>query len=903
MHEIIEIATKAAGLAGISVIVFYYLFREFIRKTIFPKLTKKQSYKLLRLFLILVFVTTIAGIVGWNVQQYLQDRSNVVVDTGQLTLNVHRSEYVHFMVFHPSENLALSTFPDNSFVRNTSGLSVSQWAVIKQGDLVKSIRNVSFSDIGLGADDLEGGFPPHLPEGEMIIDFTLFNEGSLVVVDGIYAELLETLDIPDKAILTTLLPVLSPIEDSVVFTREKKIYRLFGDNIFAYKKGDVDLFRVNAFVADSETPGIFKFRFRIDYRLKGEKKALLTNAFFLVKFLEGRTNRIPYEKRGGRGHAVVADQDPRQMASEKKMTKDFAVVNGHLETPAERLVTGMEKCRDESYSADSDYIKHIYLKAIMGGERDALQQKGVLYENEAEDLKAKDQASRKGYVQARSNQKGKYMIVAYPGFSTYAGSTANSYYCLVSAVINLAKENNLLKQSKMCQFFIDTVSNGAIDSGGFIDTIPLLAVLRNEVCYDFLVSKLGATDNPVIEHQICTNFGYVKYEKSSAALLKVLKKDNYARDPALHALGINGNVESAKALISLYHAGGFRETETQALADTLVASALALSIDYVKENANSEEASRKNLSYCLLSSIKKSRKPSQQEILQGLNHRDSHIRWESLQLLGLALRKDELDISTVQVREIVTAKLDDKDWRVRSEAIDMVVKLGDTHFLNKLEQMLKVLNDSFREKTDEANWRQYEWQHSLAINLMWAFARLKYREAIDLILSVHSNPKFEYGLFTDGPLKEFDDPLVPEKVRIALTQNRDWALSTSDRDKHERYMALCRVAVWYEDEESLPIMIGLFRENTAPEVLADVLFWSYDQLSRQAGAPNPFWLGLKEVTKEALERPEAWVRLRAVQFFSILSGNAEERQWLIELAKEDPDTEIRNFVGRIDAVD
>ena len=46
---------QVAGLAGIAVGVFLILFREVIRKNIFPKLSKKQSFTILLVFMGLTF--------------------------------------------------------------------------------------------------------------------------------------------------------------------------------------------------------------------------------------------------------------------------------------------------------------------------------------------------------------------------------------------------------------------------------------------------------------------------------------------------------------------------------------------------------------------------------------------------------------------------------------------------------------------------------------------------------------------------------------------------------------------------------------------------------------------------------------------------------------------------------
>jgi hypothetical protein len=63
--EILKIVGGFAGLGGISLGVFYLLFREVIRKNIFPNLSKDQAYKLLALILILVWSIAVLGIIAW----------------------------------------------------------------------------------------------------------------------------------------------------------------------------------------------------------------------------------------------------------------------------------------------------------------------------------------------------------------------------------------------------------------------------------------------------------------------------------------------------------------------------------------------------------------------------------------------------------------------------------------------------------------------------------------------------------------------------------------------------------------------------------------------------------------------------------------------------------------------
>lgn len=80
MEFIIEFGL-IAGLAGIALGVFLYLFREVIRIKILSKLTKKQSFIILIIFMVSVFLISVISIVI-----YYDDKSNLqltifVVDT------------------------------------------------------------------------------------------------------------------------------------------------------------------------------------------------------------------------------------------------------------------------------------------------------------------------------------------------------------------------------------------------------------------------------------------------------------------------------------------------------------------------------------------------------------------------------------------------------------------------------------------------------------------------------------------------------------------------------------------------------------------------------------------------------------------------------------------------------
>ena len=63
--ELFKTLGQIAGIGGLALGVFLVLFKEIIRKSIFPTLKKDDAYRLLRLIAILVFIVAIAGVASY----------------------------------------------------------------------------------------------------------------------------------------------------------------------------------------------------------------------------------------------------------------------------------------------------------------------------------------------------------------------------------------------------------------------------------------------------------------------------------------------------------------------------------------------------------------------------------------------------------------------------------------------------------------------------------------------------------------------------------------------------------------------------------------------------------------------------------------------------------------------
>jgi len=74
--ELFKAIGQVAGIGGISLGVVLILFRDVIKKNIFPKLTQDQAYKLLRLLIILTCSIGITGIIAWVYPSNNKNNSN-----------------------------------------------------------------------------------------------------------------------------------------------------------------------------------------------------------------------------------------------------------------------------------------------------------------------------------------------------------------------------------------------------------------------------------------------------------------------------------------------------------------------------------------------------------------------------------------------------------------------------------------------------------------------------------------------------------------------------------------------------------------------------------------------------------------------------------------------------------
>lgn len=80
MGELLKIAGGAAGLAGMALIVFMYIARDFIKENVFRGLGKTQAYRLWRNLIWVLLIVTIVSILAWLASVLFAPKAVSVMD-------------------------------------------------------------------------------------------------------------------------------------------------------------------------------------------------------------------------------------------------------------------------------------------------------------------------------------------------------------------------------------------------------------------------------------------------------------------------------------------------------------------------------------------------------------------------------------------------------------------------------------------------------------------------------------------------------------------------------------------------------------------------------------------------------------------------------------------------------
>ena len=174
----LRIVTPYTGIAGIALVLFYYLFRDVIRKRIFPRLNKEQAYQLLLFFLSVVFFLTFSTIILGTSKDLAQGYrfTIIVIISLLLFLSIAGGGWVYL-------SRGKYTVPQNPNEKKANTNTESPSAIkgevlINVGDVLQKYAFVDYEKL-FGIDEFLADIKGHLlaKDGGWII--SLFGEGGI----------------------------------------------------------------------------------------------------------------------------------------------------------------------------------------------------------------------------------------------------------------------------------------------------------------------------------------------------------------------------------------------------------------------------------------------------------------------------------------------------------------------------------------------------------------------------------------------------------------------------------------------------------------------------------------------------------------------------------------------------
>lgn len=533
-----------AGIAGITTIVFYYLFREVIRKLALPRFSREHAYKTIRLILVLVFLLAVIGITAWTAIQLRGTQEGKA--SPKLSVKTRQVEHVYFFLYAPGEESLPDATPEYSMLKLHPGAFTVSYIV----------HNPWLPDIP--AERMKQA-PVVLPEGEAAYDFVVTNFGSsTTVVDSVSLELVEARELPPSR-AGEFLPMFEPYKDSATIRRAQSSYSLFYNKTFAYEAGKTDAYRINVKVADAEDPGLFKCRLAIKHSSDGESFVSYSEPFFIAKYFGGHTNRNIYSKFNSDA-APTSSLPPalRYIDGTNFFSRPtFYSTGSNLAFFVDRHQSFLEIRKEacEWGGTPAKYAADHTMASLMDGPRDPVQKYGFVIADKPAPGNVLDKADLDSYSGAGNS---KYYWAKRPLKSgrekddlvVYDYRSMAEHDCVCLAVAEVVVRGTEDEKRELSQHLVGLSRSGEIDAAGLLDLIPLLAILNNEITLSRL-EELLRDGNVMIREKACAAFGSYRYPPASGELLKIyLQGSNFLKGAAARGLTMSGDKDAAEAVIN-----------------------------------------------------------------------------------------------------------------------------------------------------------------------------------------------------------------------------------------------------------------------------------------------------------------------------------------------------------------
>jgi tetratricopeptide (TPR) repeat protein len=490
----------------------------------------------------------------WQAIQQVQDAPlpKDVTPSGErpraLDLRLHRTRYTNYLLVNPATSPVSAQIPKHSYVHTNLGI-VGSAAPLE----------------GVKAD--ADGHLPHLPDSEILVDFTLTGRGPTAMISQIELQILGHGDLPVEAKPGTFRPVLEPIEESVVLRTDQTRYPLFRDVSMALKGGEVDLLRVDVIVADEEGPGWYAFCFVVTYAAGGAEEQVESEPLYLVKSCYGQTPRIPVAKRPLRASSAASQPEAAELGLAEAWAQASEVARQRPDFwMGPRHRDALLDLAEDSGPPPTDDLKHLktaFYKTVMEGPRSPLQRFG--YEPVPWRTPG-GSVMQPVFVPVNPSHGKGYSSTVVGEFIVYQYRDTPEYRRLLGSCYRLSSASPATREAAVSFLLSQLSKAGArpgwwgalfgrrsdLDVAGVVDTLTLLSFLpTKESCRAMLYFLKVERD--VVSHHVACIFNRIRYRAAGHDLLRLaIGPESYAMLPSLASLRLNGEAEFFDAILGAW---------------------------------------------------------------------------------------------------------------------------------------------------------------------------------------------------------------------------------------------------------------------------------------------------------------------------------------------------------------
>jgi len=268
--------------------------------------------------------------------------------------------------------------------------------------------------------------------------------------------------------------------------------------------------------------------------------------------------------------------------------------------------------------------------------------------------------------------------------------------------------------------------------------------------------------------------------------------------------------------------------------------------------------------------------PSDEEIVEALQHRDVGLRRQAIKRLA----NSTLDKNS-KIR-LLGAKLKDNDTYVRQSAAEIIGELKLVELTNNLIENL----ENTKEDNEISSYCE-------------ALGNLEDKsiKVTDLLLNQIVNLEYRYYFSVTKSIMKIDAPHVPKRVLAKAKDYINWTKVTEENpdysEKSDRYSDLLEILIKYQDKKSIPHLQKILLECQNKSIVTKTIYEISMLTNKNKISKNPFILSFKKEFKHLTKHSEDEVRISAIDLVCATTEDEKEVARFLKNGINDENKNIR----------